>query len=214
MFFIPQRILDLSQTTETYDPKNIDGYNYKFQIPENLLGDYQEAISTHWQRYMPFVERFHELYPEPPFNYKKFLDFAKNHIGITCTVHTFNKDSLELAGIDLTTETRGTWHWNDAEKSDISIWVNTDFPQHTYSATIIHEVIHAIQDFDYAFHEILRTYPIPLQLRIAERIAEKTAISILLPPKLLEQDRRNQLRPHQVALKYGVSLQMAGYELE
>jgi len=212
MYFSQQKALQISRKTEMYNPQEIEGFTYNFSIPPKHRGDYQEAIAKYAHMYNPIVEIFHACYPNPPFSYKKFLEFLRDSIGITATVIGFNESNMHTKGLELTSSTKGTWHWNNEEKSEISIFLNTDFSTQTHNSTVIHEAIHAIQDFDHNFHEILGSYPIPVQLRIAERIAEKTAISILLPPSMVDEDKQQGLNPYQVALKYEVSTQMASYE--
>ncbi len=211
MYYTQQKLLRLTHKVEQQKPKTIDGYDYKFPVPPKLISDYREAISAHSMRYLPIVHSFHAIYGEPPFNYSKFLDFLRDRMGFTVTIYGFSKDSILEMGLDVTHETKGTWCWDNEEKSEFSVWVNTDYPTSAQNVTIIHEAMHALQDYDYAFHDILKEYPLPIQLRIAERIAEKTAIAVVLPNVMLEADKRHGLRPHQIALKYGVSLQMAGY---
>ncbi len=213
MYYTQQRTLKLSHKVERYKPQSIDNHDYKFTIPRQHIEDYKEAISTLTFHNQPIVNAFHSEYGEPPFTHIDFLEFLKVRFGLECTVYAFSQNNFEELDIGLTSETKGTWCWNNEEKSEFSVWVNTEYPTSTQNVTIIHEAIHAIQDFDYNFHEILRRYPIPIQVRIAERIAEKTAIAVVLPNIMLENDKRKGLRSHQVALKYNVSLQMAGYAI-
>lgn len=211
MFYIPTKILKLDQKIEPYSPEKVGNYNYKFGISPSHRPEYQEAISTHRLHYQEIVNAFHGKYGFPPFTYHNFLEFLKEDCGLKCQVNSFDKSNAVDYGIEAVHMPKGFWQWDNEEKSEFSVWVNTDYPPNTQNVSVIHEAIHALQDFDYGFHEILTRYSLPIRVRIAERVAELTAIAVVLPVVMLEDDKKSRLTPHQIAMKYEVSLQMAGY---
>jgi hypothetical protein len=184
-----------------YSPRQINGYTFNSPILEVHLDDYKKAINLLGQKYNFIAETFHSIYPEPPYTIQGFLDFMKSYIGLGVTVTSFDGTDFPRFG--------GTWYWDDDQKKDLIIWVNSSHSKEKQKMTVIHECVHAIQDFDREFIEELSTYPLAIQCRIADRIAEKAAVEILLPRKLVSQDKLAGAGPDSIAAKYQVSRAMA-----
>jgi Zn-dependent peptidase ImmA (M78 family) len=196
--------LKLQNKVESYSPTVRDGYNYNFEIAEEYIPDYRLAVAALGRHYQWLVDAFHTKYPNPPFRWEDFLDFMKDEIGIEVTVKC-NKDG----GPDFAFA--GTWKWDDQKKKAITIYVNSKHPESKRKVSIIHECIHAIQDLDQEFKEELDTYPHSIIVRIADRVAEKTAISVVLPDRLATAEKLNGLNAYQIACKYDVSAELASY---
>jgi Zn-dependent peptidase ImmA (M78 family) len=119
----------------------------------------------------------------------------KDFMGFEITVtHFVNPVDYVVAGI---------WYWDNGEKKSFTIFINPLAPD--TNITIAHECVHALQDLDIDFQQELQNYPIPLQLRIADRVAEMSAIQIFMPREKVACDRLAGLSVYDIALKYGVS---------
>ena len=179
-------------------------YNYKTPIPTEYLPGYIKSIAKFSKNYDFLAEDFHSIYRRPPYNWEDFLYFVDRNIGFGVTVKFFeNRTDKKISG---------AWHWDNKEMTSFTIYVNQSEPPKRQKMTIIHECIHAIQDFDNEFKEMLAIYPVQIQRRIADRIAEKAAAQIILPREDVILDQIiDGLNPYQIAIKYDVSLQMASF---
>lgn len=188
---------------QPHKPTQKGKYKYNVDIPDQYLPDYKNAIVKFAHHYDFIGDSFHSRFPNPPFSWKDFLTFMKDEIGIKVRIMCFeNPTDLRLSG---------TWEWDNPEKSSITIYVDGNHSPQRQKVTIIHECIHAIQDFDEEFKIELQAYPLAIQMRIADRVAEKAAIEILMPRKMIEQDKREKMSLWQMLLKYQVSGEMIGY---
>ena len=197
-----QTRIALPKKAELYQPKTVNGFSYKKAIPKEYSREYQKAICVHGTYYFRFVQEFHRRNPNPPYSFIDFLDFLQDTIGLTATVKPFEY-TPEIS-------TFGTWEWDDKERTSFSIFVSPNLHHYKLKTTIIHEAIHPIQDFDYYFQDILESYSYPLRVYLADRIAEKTMVEVLLPTYQVEQDVKT-LNVLQIANKYNVSAEMASY---
>lgn len=195
--------LELERRVELYKPSCKDGYYYNHDIPSEFQLDYQKAIVQYAKRYDFIAQGFHLLYGNPAYKWQDFLQYMKETMGFGITISCFeNPTGYEIAG---------TWYWDDATKKNFTIHVNASDPYQRQKMTIAHECMHALQDFDFGFQEELRKYPISLQLRIAERVAEKAAIEVFMPREQVACDRLAGLNVYEIALKYDVSKAVASY---
>lgn len=161
--------------------------------------DPEEVIMRYAQRYDLIFSGFHVLYGKPIYSWKDFLRFMKENMGLGVTVMHFE---------NLTDNTiAGTWYWDCVEKKSFTIRLNP-FARDA-NITIGHECVHAIQDIDPDFKQELQSYPIPLQMRIADRVAEMVAIQIFRPREKVACDKLAGLSIYEIALKYGVSEEIA-----
>lgn len=196
-------MLDLPTKCQSYKPSIKNGYRYKFDIPDEYLPNYMQAIAHFHKRYDFLACAHHRRFPEPPYKWQDFLTVMKDEIGLDVTIMCFE---------NLTdTKVSGTWEWDSKAKKALTVYVNAKDPEHKQKMTIVHECVHAVQDFDEEFKIELFNYPIPIRLRIADRIAEKAAVQILLPREMVRQDKRGNMSVFQIAVKYNVSAQMASY---
>jgi hypothetical protein len=188
---------------EVIEPTCIDGYNYKRRIDPEHLEDYKKGVYELTKHFDELLADFLGTNINPPFSSDDFIDYVESRYGFKVDVYGFDRRHHETA--------KGLFQWQSFEKTELGIWVNVDFPAETQQTTVIHEAIHALQDYDPCFHEKLSKFPESIQLRLAERVAEKTAINIRLPKEMVEKDKMQGLNIFAIACKYGVSLEMASY---
>lgn len=201
MFYSNQNKMVLPSKVQQFELTVIDGYSYNFNIPEDSRTFYFKAIADLKDRYSFIVQEFHELHPEPPYVYQDFLHFVADRIGVNTTVKGFENPTIW--------KTSGTWGWNNEERSQATIRVNIQEPCARQNMTIIHETIHILQDLDLDFQEQLGLVPANTRLRITERVAELTAVQVVMPSEKVQEDKNRGLNTSEIAQKYGVSYTMA-----
>lgn len=195
--------LKLFDKYRAFNPCTKDGYNYNSRIPDEYSKHYQEAIARFSHQYDFIAESFHKTFPEPPFTWEDFLVYMKKDMGLS--ISTLLLDGKKYPRL------AGTWCWKNSEKSEFLVFLNDQHPWQKQKVTAMHESIHAIQDFDQEFKVELSTYPLSIQSHIADRIAEKAAIEILLPRAYVAEDKACGLTSSDIAQKYDISQTMAKY---
>lgn len=178
----------------------VDEYTYDSKIPEEFQHRYNLAIFEHGLFYQDLSDLFHQLYPNPPYSAKHFIDLLKNQFGFSVTVRCFTN----IQEIDL----KGRWKWDDDSMRNFTVWVNDALPDSAKKLTIIHECLHAVQDIDPNFLTMLGNQPEPLRRSIADRIAEKCAVEIVMPYAEYQQCRRKGWKPAKIADVYCASMSL------
>jgi hypothetical protein len=176
----------------------VNGYSYNSRVPEELQGEYIKVISENGLFYQELCDLFHRFYPTPPYSENDFMDFIKTHMGLSCEAVGFtNTQQVDL---------RGKWHWDNKDRRSFTVWVNDGLPDSAKKVTIIHECFHVIQDVDPIFLDMLGRQHGLLQRNIADRIAEKCAVEMVLPRAEYERCMRKGMTSAQIADSYAVSM--------
>ncbi len=183
---------------ELKQPKKVKGYCYHFNVPEEHLKEYKQTIYNHGTFYKEACDLFHSLYPQAPYSASHFLEFLKNCWGISATIRPFtNRTELDL---------KGTWEWDDDLKDSVTIRIENTMTEAQKKLTIIHECFHVIEDLDPSFLAMIEGCHPDIRLRVAERIAEKSAVEAVLPQHEYEHYRREHKTRSEIADKYRVSM--------
>ena len=184
-----------------YKPLSDDGsHSNPCIFPQRKLSS-EEVIASYVKRYDLIFDGFHVFYGEPVYTWQDFLRYMKEVIGFGITIMHFENPADYMIA--------GTWYWDSVEKKSFTIRLNPTAKD--ANITIGHECVHAIQDIDPDFKQELQNYPIPLQMRIADRVAEMVAIQIFRPREKVACDRLAGLSVYEIALKYGISEAIAAH---
>lgn len=179
-------------------PRVIHGYCYNHDVPDKHLDEYKKVIREQGAFYQEATDLFHQLYPQPPYSAENFRRFLKDYWGISTTICCFtNPTDLDI---------RGAWEWDDELRNSVTIRIEDTLPDVQKKLTIIHECFHVIQDLDPSFLAMVESCHPNIRLRIAERIAEKSAVEAVLPEKDHNRCRREGKTRSQIADMYVVSL--------
>ncbi|GEM_PF-6425396 len=195
------RTLETNTKTEFHKLLPEDGsHSNSCFSPQHTL-DSEEVIARYAKYYNLIFDGFHVLYGEPIYSWQDFLRFMKDVIGFEITIVHFENPMDSMIA--------GTWKWDDVEKKSFIILLNS--ATRDANITIGHECVHAIQDIDEDFKQEVENYPLPLRMRIADRVAEMVAIQIFRPREKVVMDRAAGLSVYEIALKYGVSESIASF---
>jgi len=180
------------------NPAVVNGYTYNSKVPDELQGDYNRAIFEHGLFYQDLSDLFHQTYPNPPYSMEHFTDMLKSHFGFSTTIICFTN----LQNTDL----KGRWKWDDESMRNFTIWVNNNLPDTVRKTTVIHECLHAVQDVDPKFLTMLGAQHVLLRRPLADRIAQKCAVEMVLPRAEYERCMRKGMTSAQIADSYAVSM--------
>ena len=179
-------------------PRTLNGYCYHFNVPDEHREEYKRTIYTHGTFYKEACEVFHQIYPQPPYSADHFVRFLKDYWGISTTVCYFtNPTELDV---------KGTWNWDDDRKDSVTIRIESTMSTAQKKLTIIHECFHVIQDIDPSFLAMIEGCHPDIRLRVAERIAEKSAVEAVLPRHEYARCKRDLKTNSQIADIYRVSM--------
>ncbi len=177
----------------------INGYCYDFNVPNRFLSEYTKAIYIHGSFYKEVSDLFHGLYPNNPYSDIHFRKFLKDYWGISTTIICFTNTTDK--------DVKGAWEWDDEIRKDsVIIRVEDTLSRDEKTLTIIHECFHIIQDIDQSFLAMVQSWHPDIRFKIADQIAEKSAIETILPWDEYDRLRRDGKRNPEIADLFSISI--------
>lgn len=197
--------VNLKEKTQKHNPSNLNGYKFNSALTAEQVDIYKYWIWKLRPHYSLLINEFHMYAGNPPYTHIDFLDFIDQEFGISSSIIGYDpEEDFPVSG---------TWFWTGIP-NDFVVYLNMSHPEVRRNVTVLHEAFHVIQDWDEEFKCMINEIPEDMQLKIVERIAELSAIETVIPAHLIIKDKRDNLSPYAVAIKYGISVQMATIALK